>query len=95
MTPTPTLLKAQIPTGSGVAPRVLLEILLIVAAGAIVWGVTKGQVEANAVCISELKTQKLDKEVFALYREKEKESSDRVYLELKNINEKLDKVLSK
>ncbi len=73
----------------------VLRAVLVIIAAAVVWGMTKVQVSTNAQSITELKDKKLDKAIFEMHREQQNVMADRTYGELKDINDKLDKVLEK
>lgn len=82
----------QFPNGT---LRIVYHIVFFVIAAAVVWGVTKSQVNINAQGVLKLETKKLDKEVFNLYREQQKIMADRTYNELKSINDKIDEALDR
>ncbi len=83
--------------------RLVIYVVLIIAAACIVWGAVRHQVIDNTADIVEIKTviipkidtMKLNKEVFRMYLQQEEKAEEKRDKFLERMDEKLDKALEK
>ena len=79
--------------------RLLVQVGVILLAGAAIWGAVRHQVVDNTDDIKVIKEsdmpKKLDKEVFSMYLDQRQKADDKRDKKLDKMDEKLDKALAK